>query len=92
MNRPLGSRLLEAGAWAMAAGLGAAGLGLAWLAYARAQLPYSETGSYFDGDVVLHAQAIEVFALLAVLCLLAACAMWWCALRVRRRHVRAASG
>ena len=76
----------------MAAGLGAAGLGLAWLVYGRAQLPYSETGSYFEGDVVLHAQAIEVFALLAVLCLLAACAMWWCALRIRRRRIRAAGG
>lgn len=92
MYRSLGSRLLEAWAWAMAAGLGAAGLGLAWLAYARAQLPYSETGSYLDGDVVLHAQAVVVFALLAVACLLAAGAMGWWALRVRRRPARAGGG
>ena len=85
MHRSLGSRLLEAGAWGMAAGLGAAGLGLVGLAYARAQLPYSETGSYLDGEVVLHAQAVVVFALLALVCLLAACAMAWCALRIRRR-------
>ncbi|MBX9832917.1 MAG: hypothetical protein K2X78_07715, partial [Burkholderiaceae bacterium] len=61
MHRSLGSRLLEAWAWAMVAGLGTAGLGLAWLAYARAQLPYSEAGSYLDGEVVLHAQAVLVF-------------------------------
>ena len=35
------------------------------LSYIRSRLPYNEQGNYFDGAVVLHEQAVGVYALLA---------------------------
>ena len=43
------------------------GILLAYLSHARALLPYNEQGIYFDGASAFKEQAVEVYALLAVL-------------------------
>ena len=43
------------------------GILLAYLSHARALPPYNEQGIYFDGAATFKEQAVEVYALLAVL-------------------------
>lgn len=86
MRRSPGCTLLQSLLWGLAALGAAGGLAVAWLACMRAQLPYSETGSYLDGDVVLHEQAVAGYALVALGLLGASCGAAWLAHRLRRKR------
>lgn len=59
-----------------------AAIALAALWVQAARLPYNAQGRYFAEGVVHHAQAVPVYGLMALACLVAAL---WLAWRARRR-------
>ncbi|MDZ7920434.1 hypothetical protein [Rhodoferax sp.] len=88
MRVSLGYMLIQGVLWGLAALAGVCCSALAWLAWTRAQLPYSENGSYLDGDVVVHEQAVAVYAVLALGLLGASCGAAWGAYCLRRKRAR----
>lgn len=64
---------------------GTASCGLAYVAFARAGLPYTEEGYYFDGLVNYHQQSVLAYAVMALVALLLALGLAWVARRAGRR-------
>jgi hypothetical protein len=48
------------------------GLCFAYLAYVREQLPYNESGVYFDGMITWHQQSVTTYTVVAIGCFLVA--------------------